>query len=182
MKKGKIAMLCILLSGSIMFSSCIGSFRLWNNLKTWNQNVSDKFVNELVFLAFHIIPVYEIAYLADVIVINAIEFWSGENPIASVGEQKQIKGDDGMNYTVTTTKNGYTITKEGEDNAVDLVFNSENKSWNAIQNGMSYELVQMNDDGTVTLSMKDGEKLTVTPDAQGIETARVAATGAILQK
>lgn len=182
MKKGKITMLCMLLSSSIMFSSCIGSFSLWNNLKTWNQGVSNKFVNELVFLAFNIIPVYEIAYLADVLVINSIEFWSGENPVTSIGEQKQIKGNDGINYTVTTTQNGYTITKEGDNNAVDLVFNPENKSWNAIQNDMSYELVQMNDDGTATLSMKDGEKLTVTPDAQGVETARVALTGTILQK
>lgn len=165
-----------------MFSSCIGSFRLWNGIKDWNQNVSNKFVNELVFLAFNIIPVYGVAYLADALVVNSIEFWSGENPISSIGEQKQIKGNDGMNYTVTTTENGYTITKEGEDNAVDLVYNSENKSWNAVQNGMSYELVQMNDDGTVTLSMKEGEKMTVIPDAQGIETARVAATGAVFQK
>ena len=77
-----------MLSGSVLFSSCIGSFGLWNSLKDWNQGVSNKFVNELIFLAFHIVPVYEIAYLADALVLNSIEFWSGSNPTASIGEVK----------------------------------------------------------------------------------------------
>lgn len=66
MKRSKTLVVCAMLGGSIMFSSCIGSFGLWNNLKDWNQGVSNKFVNELIFVAFHIVPVYEIAYLADV--------------------------------------------------------------------------------------------------------------------
>lgn len=74
-----------------LISSCIGSFGLWNSLKDWNQGVSNKFVNELIFLAFHIVPVYEIAYLADALVLNSIEFWSGSNPTASIGEVKQCK-------------------------------------------------------------------------------------------
>lgn len=62
MKRSKTLVVCAMLGGSIMFSSCIGSFGLWNNLKDWNQGVSNKFVNELIFVAFHIVPVYEIAY------------------------------------------------------------------------------------------------------------------------
>ena len=76
MKKSKTFLVCAMLSGSVLFSSCIGSFGLWNSLKDWNQGVSNKFVNELIFLAFHIVPVYEIAYLADALVLNSIEFWS----------------------------------------------------------------------------------------------------------
>lgn len=91
MKKSKTFLVCATLSGSVLFSSCIGSFGLWNSLKDWNQGVSNKFVNELIFLAFHIVPVYEIAYLADVLVLNSIEFWSGSNPTASIGEVKQCK-------------------------------------------------------------------------------------------
>ena len=90
MRKSKSMMVCAVLAGSILFTSCIGSFKLWNNLKDWNQGVGNKFVNELVFIALHIVPVYEIAYLADVIVFNSIEFWSGSNPVAS-NETKEIK-------------------------------------------------------------------------------------------
>ena len=53
MKRSKTLVVCAMLGGSIMFSSCIGSFGLWNNLKDWNQGVSNKFVNELIFVAFH---------------------------------------------------------------------------------------------------------------------------------
>lgn len=50
MKRSKTLVVCAMLGGSIMFSSCIGSFGLWNNLKDWNQGVSNKFVNELILL------------------------------------------------------------------------------------------------------------------------------------
>ena len=139
MKKSKTFLVCAMLSGSVLFSSCIGSFGLWNSLKDWNQGVSNKFVNELIFLAFHIVPVYEIAYLADALVLNSIEFWSGSNPTASIGEVKTVQGENGE-YLVKTNENGYTITKKGEDK----------------------------------LSLQNGTSMTVTPDAQGIATARIA--------
>ena len=49
----------LLLSASLVLSSCIGSFQLTNKVKDWNDGVGDKWINEVVFLAFHIIPVYE---------------------------------------------------------------------------------------------------------------------------
>ena len=38
----------------------------------------------------------------------------------------------------------------------------------------SFELVKMNEDGTAVLSLQNGTSMTVTPDAQGIATARIA--------
>ena len=58
MKKGKLTLVAAILSGSLLFSSCVGSFGLFNRLSSWNQGVGTKFVNELVFLAFNIVPVY----------------------------------------------------------------------------------------------------------------------------
>ena len=75
MKRGKLTLVAVVLSGSLLFSSCVGSFSLFNRLSSWNQSVGNKFVNELVFLAFNIVPVYGVAYLADALVINSIEFW-----------------------------------------------------------------------------------------------------------
>lgn len=173
MKKGKITVACALLAGSMMFSSCIGSFSLWNNLRSWNEGVSNKFVNELIFVAFNIVPVYPIAYLADAIVLNSIEFWSGENPVASIGEVKEVKGEKG-NYTVKTNADGYTITKKGEDKSVDLVYNKEKRTWNAVAEGESYELVKINEDGTATVNMQNGTAMTVTQDAQGVAEVNAA--------
>ena len=95
MKKTKLTVLCAIMSGSLLFSSCIGSFGLWSKLKDWNQGLGNKFVNEIVFLAFHIVPVYEVAILSDVLVLNSIEFWSGSNPIAQVGTEKTVQGENG---------------------------------------------------------------------------------------
>lgn len=104
MRKLKLSAACLILSGSLICSSCIGSFGLWSSLKDWNNNIGNKFVNEIVFLAFHIVPVYEVAYLADIIVLNSIEFWSGSNPLAeNVGTVKTVKGENGE-YLVRTTK------------------------------------------------------------------------------
>ncbi|MDE6682966.1 MAG: DUF3332 domain-containing protein, partial [Muribaculaceae bacterium] len=69
MKKYKIAVAAILVAGlSLTFTSCIGSFTLTKRVLAWNKQVSNKFVNELVFFAFWVLPVYEVTALADVLV------------------------------------------------------------------------------------------------------------------
>ena len=146
MKKSKLTLVAVVLSGSLLFSSCVGSFGLFNRLSSWNQGVGNKFVNELVFLAFNIVPVYGVAYLADALVINSIEFWSGSNPMANVGDVKKVKGENG-NYMVKTLENGYSITKEGETASMDLIYNKEANTWNVVANGESSELLKMNNDG-----------------------------------
>lgn len=173
MKKGKLTLVAVVLSGSLLFSSCVGSFGLFNRLSSWNQSVGNKFVNELVFLAFNIIPVYGVAYLADALVINSIEFWSGSNPMANVGDVKKVKGENG-NYMVKTLENGYSITKEGETASMDLIYNKEANTWNVVANGESAELVKMNNDGTADLFLPNGEKMNVTLDTQGMLAARQA--------
>ena len=132
MKRNKMFLVAAVLSGSLLFSSCVGSFGLFNRLTTWNQSLGNKFVNELVFLAFNIVPVYGVAYLADALVINSIEFWSGSNPMANVGDVKKVKGENG-NYMVKTLENGYSITKEGETASMDLIYDKEANTWRRLQ-------------------------------------------------
>ena len=42
MKKGKLTLVAAILSGSLLFSSCVGSFGLFNRLSSWNQGVGTK--------------------------------------------------------------------------------------------------------------------------------------------
>ena len=162
MKGGKLTLVAGVLSGSLLFSSCVGSFGLFNRLSSWNQSVGN-----------NIVPVYGVAYLADALVINSIEFWSGSNPMANVGDVKKVKGENG-NYMVKTLENGYSITKEGETASMDLIYNKEANTWNVVANGESAELVKMNNDGTADLFLPNGEKMNVTLDAQGMLAARQA--------
>ena len=172
MKKNKMTLVCAVLAGSLLFTSCIGSFKMWNGLKDWNQGVGDKFVNELVFIALHIVPVYEIAYLADLVVLNTIEFWSGSNPMAS-NEVKEIKGENGE-YLVKSNNNGYTITNKDDNQSMDLVYNQETQTWNAVTDTKDIELVKINNNGTVSINMQNGTSMTVMPDMQGVAAARAA--------
>ncbi len=179
MRKSKFTFLIVLtLSSSIFFSSCVGSFALFNRVSSWNQSVSSKFVNELVFIALNIIPVYGVCYLADALVINSIEFWSGSNPIANAGSVKTVKGENG-NYMVETLENGYSITKEGDDIAMELIYNNDNDTWNVVSNEELKELIKMNNDGTAQLYLPNGTSTTVTLDAQGLMAAQELANGGL---
>ena len=94
-----------------------------------NRLFCSNFVNELFFLACIVVPVYGICYLADALVINSIEFWSGSNPMAGVGDVKKVKGENG-NYLVKTLENGYSVQKEGETMVMELFYDQEQSTWN----------------------------------------------------
>ena len=175
MKLNKTLIAVLLLSSSLLCSSCIGSFKLWNNLKEWNDGLGNKYVNELIFIALNVIPVYWVAGVADLVVFNSIEFWTGSNPVAS-NEIKEVKGENG-NYLVATNENGYTITNKEDNQSLDLVYNQENRTWNAVTETESFELVRMNEDGTATINMQNGTSMTVTPDSEGVSSLRNAYMG-----
>ncbi len=81
----------VLLLVALIGTGCVGRFAAFNKLSDWNQKAHDnKYVNEVIFLALNIIPVYPIALLADAIVINSIEFWTGDNIILSEGETQKV--------------------------------------------------------------------------------------------
>ncbi len=63
----------------LLTASCLGPNKLFNDLHDWNMEVSENdAVNELVFLGFTIFPVYSIAYFIDIVVLNTVDYWSGD--------------------------------------------------------------------------------------------------------
>lgn len=175
MKKFKVSAMCAILCGSLTFSSCIGSFALFNQVREWNQSVTDsKFVNELLYLAMWIVPVYEISLFVDNVVLNTIEFWTGDNPAANVGEVKEVKGENGK-YLVKTNADGYTITHEnGEE--MTLKFDAEAQSWNIMNGNEAIELLTINNNGTANMNLQNGTYMQVTLDHAGMMAARQAAS------
>lgn len=177
MRNYRMKAFALLAGSSLLCSSCIGSFGLWTGLRDWNQGVGNKFVNEVVFCAFHIIPIYEVAYVADLLVLNSIEFWSGSNPVAQVGQIQRLKGENG-DYVVRTNVDGYTITKVGEeDRPLDLVYNAATRTWNAVAGSSVYEVFTMNEDGTITFKQQDGTPVTISPTEEGLAMAQHALSG-----
>ena len=164
----------LLLAATIMFSSCIGSFQLTNKVLDWNNTISNKFVNELVFIAFHIIPVYECTMLVDAIVMNTIEFWGGGKVVAEPGETKVVKNSQGQDVEITAMENGYSISN-GET-AMNLLFDEETQVWSAVYNDQVTELVKIVDNNNAQLFLMNGNTMDVTLDAQGVEVARQCMT------
>lgn len=169
----------LLLTATIVLSSCIGSFRLTNNIKDWNEGLGNKFVNELVFIALHIVPVYEIAMLVDGVVLNSIEFWTGNNLVAEPGETKIVKNSQGQDVQVTAHENGYTISNG--DTAMNLLFDAENQVWSAEYNNQVTDLVKLNGDNTAQLYV-DGDIVNVTLDAQGVGYAQMLLNNSFAMK
>ena len=173
MKKRLIPVALIAALTVPVFTSCIGSFTLTNKLLSWNRNVSNKVVNELVFVAFWILPVYEVSALADILVINSIEFWSGSNPMAS--GKKVIDGQDGR-YLVECDGKGYTITSENDNSVVRLNFDSDEQTWSMVTpDGKEIDFMTFVDDSHVKLPAADGSRTTVDLTADGLLAYRAAA-------
>ena len=62
-------------------SGCLGPNHMFNGLNNWNANVTDQdWVDELIYLGMHVIPVYGVALIADGLILNTVDYWSGENP------------------------------------------------------------------------------------------------------
>jgi hypothetical protein len=74
-------LLASVVSACTLVAGCYGSFTLTKKVYDWNGEASDnKFVVWLVFLGLNVIPVYGIAVAVDALIMNSVEFWTGENP------------------------------------------------------------------------------------------------------
>lgn len=163
----KKSIICVAMASTLLFSSCLGSFSAFNNLKDWNQGLSDsKFVNNLVFWGLNIIPVYGLFFLGDTIIFNVIEFWSGSNPIAmQEGEQEtQMVERDGNTFEMIASKNRMQVTVvEGpkKGNKIDLVYKPSEKSWNAVRpNGEIIKLSSF-EEGFYIVYMPNGKEVKI---------------------
>lgn len=159
-----VALICAV-AGSLTLNSCIGSFSLTNSVIDWNHQVGNKFVNELVFFAFWVLPVYEVTALADLLVLNSIEFWSGRNPMtASV---KQIDTDQGR-YLVKCDGKGYDVIHEASGKSMRLDFDVEEQTWSVVDDGKSYPFMTFVDDNHVRMIQPDGDFRLVDLTEQGV--------------
>ncbi len=150
---------------AIPMSSCIGSFALTNKVLSWNKKIGNKFVNELVFIAFWVLPVYEVTALADVLVVNSIEFWSGSNPLTA--STTVIPTDHG-DYLVECDGKGYTVTHKDSGQSMRLDFTEETQTWNLVTEDETYPLITFIDDTHVALPSADGSMSIYSADQLGV--------------
>lgn len=177
-KKQLLVGLVLAISGSVMFSSCLGQFALCDKLINWNNQIGDKFTNQLVFFAFCVIPVYPVSLIADTLVLNTIEFWSGTNPVALTSETT-VKGANGT-FIVKRDPSGYTITSKETAEVVRLDFHPSTQTWTVTAGGTTTPFLTFTPSGThAILPLPSGATTLVELSPAGLQ-AYQAATAPLL--
>ncbi len=168
MKKIMLKSVVIALAGTTLFSSCIGSFSLFNKLAKWNVKATDnKFLNAIIGVV--ISPAYGICMFADWLVLNSVEFWTGEKLMADTGQTQPVIGTNGDFYLITTLVDGYCISNETTKQTSYLKFDKDNSTWSYEVDGNVSKLLRMNADNTLTVFLPTGETMDVTNDAEGLQ-------------
>lgn len=155
-----ISIILMMIMGTVQ-SSCIGSFKLSKKVLTWNKSLGGKFLNELVYILFWVLPVYEVSLLIDGLVLNTIEFWSGSNPVAMKSGEMETKivEQNGVKYQVTASQNRFDFIQldgpqKGQAGA--FVYNPSTQTWSYEGESLSIELLKVNADGTASALLPDG--------------------------
>ncbi len=152
------------ISCSLLFTSCIGPFALSSKLLAWNQTVSDKFVNAILFVVLS--PAYAVTLTGDLLLFNTIEFWTGDNPIEA-GVVKKVQGDNGV-YTVETLENGYKIEDEAGQMS-QFIYDKETNTWSLVANEKTTKLITISDDNkSAIVYLPNGDERNVELSDRGV--------------
>jgi hypothetical protein len=163
--------ICGALSMTLLSTSCLGSFSAFNSLRDWNDGLtSNKFLDNLIFWALNIVPVYGLFMAGDVLFFNVLEFWTGSNPIAMAegDEEVQYAEVNGQKVKMTATQNQFHIevlSGENQGETLEMVYTPENKTWNALdENGEFIKLASM-EEGFYMVYTPEGEAIQLDPTA-----------------
>ena len=162
----KRALVGIVLVATMMVNTgCYGSFTLTNKIYKWNGKVGDKYLNSVVFWVLCILQVYPVCGFIDAVVLNVIEFWMGNNPLAlnsDVESHKQVVSGDKV-YDVTVGKGTISIVEtKGPDagKKISLNFEASTGSWALIDASGNKQMIAAINTGktsTVSLVYPDGK-------------------------
>lgn len=143
----KKLILPMLISGSTLLSGCLGQNALFNTVQDWNASATEeKFVNQGISFAFWILPVYGLTLLADVVILNSVEFWTGTNPV----------NNKGAKVTGTTER-----VTDGLGNEALLTYQADGTVKVEVLRGDNIEHLVLARDGNQVVRMQDGERVAV---------------------
>ncbi|HEY0840447.1 MAG TPA: DUF3332 family protein [Vulgatibacter sp.] len=109
--------LALLLAASLFATSCFGTFRLTREVWKFNRDVGGRWVQEIVFVALLIIPVYEVVVLVDAIVFNTSDFWTGRTSTVDAGTlpaEKVVSLPDGSELRLVRESDDLLRVEHGD--------------------------------------------------------------------
>jgi hypothetical protein len=160
-------------------TACYGPFNLTRVVYKWNGNlkgrtaIETKWFIEGVFLLLALLPVYGLALLADALIFNSIQFWTGNNPIEST------ESADGKIKTVRLGDITATMTLSSDGRSANVVYAKGAKIIRVarlVTDGQDYRLLDANGEqlysarptetGSLTVADKDCHPVGVMRNAQ----------------
>ncbi len=138
-------------------TGCYGKFALTKKLHGWNGTLGNKFVNTFVFWLFLIIPVYGVCTFVDGVILNLIEFWTGQNPMASMahedGTTTRFARLSPDTVRITRELNGEVVT------SFDVVLPGADAALVRDERGRTVGTVEALADGSLAVSTRGAEQL-----------------------
>jgi hypothetical protein len=107
--------LVLSLGAAVLLSGCYGRFTLTRSIYKWNANISsDRYIRSIIFWPLSI--VYVGAAAADAVVVNVLEFWSGDRVVdsAALPDGSQVKvqaAGSGQPMVITIERNGQVLAE-----------------------------------------------------------------------
>lgn len=139
--KKTIALLVIV---AFFTTGCTGSFNLTRKVYNFHRSQTDKWSDELCFLLVALIPVYSLATLADAIVFNSIEFWTGKNPV-------EMTANPSASRIVQNGNDKYKMSFNAKTGQVSLT--------SLAQNGNNHGVIFERTDNMITAKNEQGKVL-----------------------
>lgn len=102
---GKWIALVLVAAVGALSAGCFGKFQLTRKVYDMNKSIDEKYVRSAATWIFVLVPVYGFAALLDLIVFNVIEFWTGENPVAS-GPVTKVYAQGNGRTVLTLSRDG----------------------------------------------------------------------------
>jgi len=116
---------------AFLTTGCIGQMGMSGKVRQFNlETTEDRWGREILFILLMVVPIYGIATLADIIVFNSIEFWTGKNPVngkpsvSPIAALRQFEVD-GTSISMTLREDRSidvkAITPDGEQHFINLL-------------------------------------------------------------
>ncbi len=96
---------------SVSLSGCYGNFVLYHKIYKWNGTQGDKWQRSVIHAAMWIIPVYGFCMFVDLVALNTVEFWTGQNPLAMNDSERieQVISMGGQDYRVVASRGRWDV-------------------------------------------------------------------------
>ena len=155
----------------LLLAGCYGPFNLTRRLYRWNGQIAGKWEKEFMFLILAYVPVYGITVLADGIVFNSMEFWTGRNPVDPPGVAQRalpqtkriVRGDSEAVLTYTPSAEGAQLAiqqfQHGHATGSLLVRQQDGSAVGTDANGNVLMTARMSPEGGVFINDGHGRQL-----------------------